>query len=474
MSDAVSPPAATRPERILVVTGRLAQGLARQVARQAQEQQNLEIEVAVVGISVAALLHVDWLIRKLTISETYDRVIVPGWCQGDLSRLTSHFGLPFERGPKDIHELPAYLGGKTSPPDLSLRDIEIIAEINHAPRLTIPELLHEAHHYRDSGADVIDLGCIPGERWTGIAAAVAALRSEGFKISVDTFDRWEVETAVEAGTELVLSCNSSNLDWAQHIPVEWVLIPDDPANLPSLDPIQAAMQQAGRKFRLDPILEPVGYGFAQSLARYHETRRRHPQAPMMMGIGNVTELSEVDSAGINFLLAAICQELRIHSVLTTEVINWCRTAVAEFDRAARLARYAIEQRALPKHAGGDLLLLRDPPPPELGPEVLAQLAREIRDPNFRIFVERGEIHVLNRDGYWHGQDPFELFDSFSADARLDPSHAFYLGYELSKAVTALTLGKGYRQDEALRWGFLTIPEISPHERRRQPAVEDPQ
>ena len=41
---------------------------------------------------------------------------------------------------------------------------------------------------------------------------------------------------------------------------------------------------------------------------------------------------------------------------------------------------------------------------------------------------------------------------------LDGSHSFYLGYELCKAATALALGKQYRQDEALDWGFLTRDE----------------
>ncbi|MFM8378627.1 MAG: hypothetical protein ACKOB1_04800, partial [Planctomycetia bacterium] len=35
----------------------------------------------------------------------------------------------------------------------------------------------------------------------------------------------------------------------------------------------------------------------------------------------------------------------------------------------------------------------------------------------------------------------------------------YLGYEVAKAVTALTLSKDYRQDQALDWGHLTRPEI---------------
>ena len=57
-------------------------------------------------------------------------------------------------------------------------------------------------------------------------------------------------------------------------------------------------------------------------------------------------------------------------------------------------------------------------------------------------------------------DPFALFDEMQRRDPVDPSHAFYLGWEMAKAVTALTLGKNYTQDQALRWGFLTVPEES--------------
>ena len=53
---------------------------------------------------------------------------------------------------------------------------------------------------------------------------------------------------------------------------------------------------------------------------------------------------------------------------------------------------------------------------------------------------------------------FDLFTDMLAREAIDPAHAFYLGYEMAKAVTALTLGKNYEQDQALRWGFLTVPE----------------
>ena len=38
---------------------------------------------------------------------------------------------------------------------------------------------------------------------------------------------------------------------------------------------------------------------------------------------------------------------------------------------------------------------------------------------------------------------------------------------MAKAVTALTLGKNYTQDQALRWGFLTVPEVS-HRNKGEP------
>ena len=215
------------------------------------------------------------------------------------------------------------------------------------------------------------------------------------------------------------------------------------------------------------MIEPIGFGFAASLQRYFETRRRYPDAAMMMGVGNLTELTEVDSAGINFLLAALCEELRIGSVLTTEVINWGRTAVREFDLARRLVRYSVENRVLPKHLGGQLVMLRDPKLRAIGEEGLQQIAGRLTDPNFRIFAEGGQIHLMNRDGYWHGTDPYEVFDQMVATVGpLTSEHAFYLGVELNKARTALTLGKHYRQDEALRWGFLTVDEISALKRRK--------
>lgn len=448
-------------ERILFVTGRLAEDSLRRVVTGLSELIGFDFEIAVTKISVAALLHVDWLARQLQIEGRFDRMILPGWCQGSPQTLETEFGIQVEHGPKDLFDLSEFFGrGDKEPIDLSQYSIEILAEINHAPRLSDEEIIRLARHYRDSGADLIDLGCIPGESWNRTGEVTKRLMDEGLRVSIDSFDRAEVEAAVHAGAELVLSCNSSNIDWASQLDAELVAIPDAPFSVDNLERICDRLESAECRFRVDPILEPIGFGFAESLARYFEVRRRRPDVEIMMGIGNLTELTEVDTAGMNFLLAGICEELGIRSVLTTEVVNWAQTAVREFDLARRQCRHSVKNRALPKHVDSSLVVLRDAKLNEQGEQNLTALAGRLKDPNYRIFAERGELHVMNRDGYWCGTDPFELFRRVRADASgtLSEDHAFYIGYELCKAATALRLGKQYTQDQELRWGFLSGAE----------------
>jgi dihydropteroate synthase-like protein len=221
------------------------------------------------------------------------------------------------------------------------------------------------------------------------------------------------------------------------------------------------LQEQGVAFRIDPVIEPIGFGFAASLARYLDVRRRYPAAEMMMGVGNLTELTDVDSAGVNVMLLGFCQELGIRSVLTTEVINWCRSSVRELGLARRLVYCACKEHVLPKHLAPELILLRDPKLREHGEVMLMELAEQVTDRNFRLFAERGLLHVLNGQMFLQGTDPFALFAQMQEREAIDPAHAFYLGYEMAKAVTALTLGKNYVQDRALRWGFLTADEQPP-------------
>ncbi|MEO1999970.1 MAG: DUF6513 domain-containing protein, partial [Planctomycetaceae bacterium] len=397
----------TSRERILFVTGRLAEFSLNRVLDRLDAERNFDFQVCVLGISVAALMHVDWLRRRFHFPEQsghFDRVVLPGWCLGDLSQLNQQFQTRFERGPKDLFDLPAFLGEPNpDPPDLQDFDIEILAEINHAPHMGDAQILAIAEEYRQAGANIIDLGCVPGESWGRAGEVTHLLRQSGFRVSIDSFDRVEVENAVAHGAELVLSCNKTNREWAADLDAELVVIPDTPDQLHSIEPTLDFLTGRGCRFRIDPILEPIAHGFTASLGRYIEARNRWPQISMMMGVGNLSEMTEVDSAGVNLLLTAICQELSIHSVLTTQVINWSRTAVAELDAARRLIAHCVRNRVLPKHLDSQLVMLRDPLIHELDESSLQELARNIRDPNFRILICDGEIHVMNRDGHWQSR-----------------------------------------------------------------------
>ncbi len=452
----------------MFVTGRLAEVSLREVLETVSAKAGFDYEIAVPGIQVAALMHVSLLRRRLTVPEHIERVIVPGWCQGDLAELTEHFGKPFQKGPRDLNDLPEYFGvGKRRAADLSRYSIEIIAEINHATRMPLEEIQRQARAMVSAGANLIDIGGVPGESSPRIGQIVAALRDEGIRVSIDSFDEREVGQAVRAGAELILSCNHTNVDWVSKLGVEVVAIPDSPQDLESLDRLVEQLERNGCRYRLDPILEPIGVGFTASLDRYMTVRRRYPECAMMMGVGNVTELTEVDSAGVNMVLAAVCEDLGIQSILTTQVINWCRTAVAEFDAARRLVHYAVAARTIPKHLNSALVMLRDSRLRQMSDEALRAVAGSLRDPNYRIYAERGELHLMNGDGYWHGSSAFVLFEDAMRKAKelrpasgVSAEHAFYLGYELARAEVALLAGKQYVQDEPMNFGLLGAVQAS--------------
>jgi dihydropteroate synthase len=474
------------------VTGRLAEVAVRAAVAEAAARRPFAHSISVAPITVAALITPKWLTRHFEIPPEATCVVLPGYCKAALddaidaatpevtwrTRLAEIAGLDPDAivcGPNDCRDIDAWLGGKIRDIDLSQHAIEIIAEINHAPRLSIGEVCRIAADLRDDGADRIDVGCDPARICSTIGEYVAALVADGHRVSIDTFDDGEARAAIEAGASLVLSVNSSNRSAAANWGCEVVAIPDTPDDLASLDQTIEFLTRHKVPMRLDPILEPIGSGFAASLLRYAETRRRYPELAMMMGIGNLTELTDVDSAGVNFLLLGICQEFGVASVLTTQVINWARSSIKECDIARRLVHHSITNGIPPKRLSDQLVMLRDAKLRPHSPETLAALAAGIRDNNYRIIVQDGLIHLMSAGVHLTGDEPFTMMSellSMEQSRNVDVSHAFYLGFELAKAKIAAQLGKQYEQDQTLRWGHLTrqehrhrIPRTKPNPRQ---------
>ena len=444
------------PGRVLFVTGRLAEPALRRVL--GEMERPFESEVAVLGITVAALMTTPWIARFLEVPPGTDLVLLPGLVEGETALLSERFGVRVEKGPKDLREIPRYFGQAAAAADYGDFDIEILAEINNAPKLSREAIRAAADYFRASGADVIDIGCTPGLAFPALGDVVRELRDAGMRVSIDSFDPAEIRTAVAAGAELVLSVNGSNLEVVSDLAgggVRVVAIPEFGQGIDSLAPTLEALERHGVGCLIDPVIEPIGFGFTASLERYAEVHRRYPEAGQMMGVGNLTELTSADTTGVNAILLAIAQETGVRAVLTTEVIPWARGAVREIDIARRLMYHAVHRRTLPKNVDDRLVTVKDPVILEYDEAELRQLQAAVKDPNFRIFTDRTTITVFNRELFVRGTDIQEIFAQLGVD---EATHAFYLGRELARAKLAITLGKTYRQEGALSWGYLTPPD----------------
>lgn len=436
----------------LFVTGKLAARALTDVLR--GMEPDFDYEIKILNSTVAALMNTGWIAERLSDIGHFDALVVPGRCHGEIAVIEEKTGVRVMRGPDDLNDLPRFFGKAGAPPDLSKYRTRILGEIVEAHRIGLDAILARAAYYRESGADFIDLGCPPSGGFPGVGEAVAALKARGYRVSVDTFDRETILEADRAGVDMVLSVNAVNLAVAREIRAKVVVIPDFGEGLASLDRNAAQLAEWGVPFVLDPILDPIAFGFTDSLARFRDVRRDHPEAEMLMGLGNLTELTHADTTGINGLMAGIMAELGIDFVLTTEVSPHATGAVRELDRARRMMHYAVDNRVLPVNLTDDLLTVKDAVRPEFDDEELAAIHAQVRDRNFRIFVSRGEVVVFNRDVFFRGTDAQALFEGMGIE---DPGHAYYIGRELERAVTAARLGKRYVQDNPLRYGYLLKP-----------------
>ncbi|MEA3377392.1 MAG: PTS mannitol transporter subunit IIABC, partial [Chloroflexota bacterium] len=354
----------------------------------------------------------------------------------------------------DLKDIPVFFGGERVRPGYGEYRVKILAEIVEAYQMAWEDLLARAEYYRANGADIIDLGCPVGMDvgFPGVGEVVARLKEHGFVVSLDTFHHETILRADEAGLDLLLSINDTNMELAPRLSCKVVVIPDFDQGMESLERNIAQLDAWGVPYVIDPIVNPINFGFAECLCRFYETRRRYPEAEMLMGVANLTELTDADTTGVNAVMAGLVSELDIDYVLMTEVISWARGAVREFDLARKLMYYSRKNNVLPKDVDDGLITVKDPPYEPFSEAELRHMQEKVRDRNFRIFANDEFVYVFNNRLFVKGTDPEEIFDQL--DVR-DGEHGFYLGRELERAALAVQLGKKYTQEVPLRWGYLS-------------------
>lgn len=440
-------------EQLLFLTGKLAEKSLDKVLSEIQEDAKtppFKYRIHQVGVSVAALMTPKLIQRRLKDAGDADKIILPGLCQGALEDLVDAYGVPVERGPKDLKDLPQYFGQAGKTQLLDQYSVSIFAEIVDAPYMSVEEIVVKAQQFQSQGANVIDLGCLPEVPFPHLADAVQALHSIGIKVSVDSLNTDDLLTAGRAGADYLLSLTEKTLWLLDEVASTPVLIPARPNSLASLSRAIEHCQKMGRAFYADAILDPIHFGFTNSIVRYQKLRKKYPDIEIMMGVGNLTELTDADTTGINALLFGMISELDINAVLATSVSEHAKNAILEADIARRVMFAAKQDQRLPRGYSNDLMSLHDKRPFTYSQKEIEATAKQIKDPSFRIQVSDTGMHIYNRDGIFQSTDPFKLYPNLNVDD--DASHAFYLGVELSRAQIAWQLGKRYAQDQELDWG----------------------
>ncbi|UGV41173.1 dihydropteroate synthase-like protein [Methanococcoides orientis] len=486
---------------ILVTTGKLAEKTVRYSVVD-------NADVLVLDVEVAAFLTPHRLLSALKNQQKkYDVIFVPGLCTGDFSLVAKELGCKVFLGPKHAYDLSSVLRfvdemefslevpacellsdvwrdialetldevEEKAEPLMDLKTVKlgggsrmkVMAEIVDATGLDGDVLSKRISSFIKKGADIIDLGASLTASPEDVKRAVGVARKVStVPISIDTLESELIKAALNEGIDLVLSLNSSNIDEvAEEVAlagVAAVIIPDAGAGFESLiKNIDAARSAGISNIIADPVLDPIGHGISRSIVRYSRFHEEYPDVPVFFGVGNVTELIDADSVGVNATLCGIAADVGSCILFTPEFSEKTRGSISELNTAAKMMALAKERESSPKDLGLDLLCLKEKrrrPDVEV-PEkyVMAQkFAGWELDPlgPFRIGIAAddsgGVIVAQHEKATIVGQNARDIMDTIMKMKLISKvDHASYLGCELEKAEIALRLGRSYSQDDDL-------------------------
>ena len=443
--------------------------------------------------------------------EKYDLVLIPGLASGDFSGLEKELGTKIRLGPKHAVDLDFVLSfadttgfskkipacelliekrrdsafekidelEEKSVSPLTLKGVKlggnsrmkVMAEIVDAGHLSRSGLTNKISYFVKHGADIIDLGISLDTAPDKVRAAVETAKSvTDIPLSIDTLDPVLINAALDSGIDIVLSLNSENINEVKDSIVRnsaaAVIIPDCIEDMESLfKNIWHARNSGIGNIIADPVLEPAGHGLVESINRYYEFRKRDTETPLFFGAGNVTELIDADSIGVNSMLSGIAMELGAAILFTPEFSPKAHDSVSELKNASMMMMLARERGSAPKDLGIDMLSIKEKrrrefcPIPDNAVEAKGNEKWHL-DPAgcFKIGItdeeyhnekaHQGKIVVKHNDSSITGENAKEVLDTIirlGLVSRLD--HAGYLGRELMKAELALKFRRSYSQDD---------------------------
>jgi dihydropteroate synthase-like protein len=427
-------------------------------------------------------------LRMLLKGKRYDCVVVSGMCTASFEQLERETGIAIYRGPRHAADLALVLPllgtealSRTVPADdfLAARKAEsALRKIDEEEQEAVPEFLirgvkigggsrikilaevMDAHrcenirsiveNYLSSGADIVDLGFGFDATPNDVTRVFSLLSEVDAPLAVDTQDPSLIRAALSRA-DIVLSLQETNIpEVGQEVADEGMAAVVVPGSSTLVKNIRLAKKAGIRCIIADPLLPPVGSGFTRSLSRF-----KNFGCPLFFGAGNVVELLDADSVGLNALLAGIAAEAGASVIFTSEHSDKTRGSVREMRRATEMMLLA-KDRPYPKDLGIDLLVLkekrrrREPPLDYDTAQTARPMPEEIAyDPkgNFRIGIEGDRIVAVIHGKAIHGvrwQDVLSTLISQGDVSLLD--HAGYLGRELYKAELAIRYGRSFEQD----------------------------
>jgi dihydropteroate synthase-like protein len=514
---------------ILVVTGKLAENTAR-------KSVNEKADVLVLDIEIAAFI-TPALLRRSLPEKKYDLILIPGMSPGDFSGLEKEFGTPIRLGSKhaiDLSFVLSFAGSfdfstkipacelliekkrstaldkvieleKVAVSPLTLKSVKIggnsrmkvMAEIVDAGNLEKNDLIKKIIYFVESQADIIDLGMSLDTSRPDVKKAVNTAKSvTDIPLSIDSLEPDMINAAIDAGIDIVLSLNSKNIDKVKDGIIKnstiSVIIPDRSDDIESLfNNMDLALDCGIKNIIADPVLEPAGHGLSRSISRYYEFRERDKTTPLFFGVGNVTELIDADSIGVNSILSGIAMELGASILFTPEYSHKACGSVSELITASAMMVLSQERGSAPKDLGIDMLVAKEKRRREYGkfPESYINAKGSEKwhlDPAGCFNIQLTEDEIINGKLYpgrilvrnntqndnrnntinninsninnnintntntnvivgFSAKDILDTIIEHDLISRLD--HAAYLGRELMKAELALKFKRSYSQDD---------------------------